>query len=177
MNSSVSPADRLRQGYCGQEAGHDETRLPTDRDALDRALALVAEESFFAMVDPVFDDVPEVEGPMLNALVSFEGSFAGSLSCWMPRGLAQDLAAAFTGEDAPPDGAAVDDLAGEFANMVCGRWLTDVAPQSLFRLEHPVVTPANTPASAPSGLLNGQPIWIELTRRPNQTLDRAPVKR
>ena len=177
MNSSGSPADRLRQGCGGREAGHDETRLPTDRDALERALALVAEESFFAVVDPVLDGVPEVEGPVLNASVSFDGSFAGTLSCRMPRGLAQDLTAAFTGEEAPADGAAVDDLAGEFANMVCGRWLTDVAPQSLFRLEHPEVTTASAPATAPSGLLNGQPIWIELTCRPNHTIDRAPVKR
>ena len=137
--------------------------LPTDRDVLDRALAMVAEESFFAMVDPVLGDVPAVEGPLLNARVSFEGSFSGALSCRMPRGLVQELTAAFTGEEVPSDGAAVDDLAGEFANMVCGRWLTDVAPQSLFRLDHPVVTPAGTPTSAPSGLLNGQPIWIELT--------------
>jgi hypothetical protein len=137
--------------------------LPADRAALDRALAIVAEESFFAMVDPVPDDVPAVDGPLLNARVSFEGSFSGALSCRMPRGLVQELTAAFTGEEVPSDGAAVDDLAGEFANMVCGRWLTDVAPQSLFRLDHPVVTPVAAPSSAPSGLLNGQPIWIELT--------------
>jgi len=59
----------------------------------------------------------------------------------------------------------VDDLAGEFANMVCGRWLTDVAPQQLFSLTHPSVEPAAAPRAgeAPRGLLNGQPVWIELT--------------
>jgi hypothetical protein len=46
--------------------------------------------------------------------------------------------------------------------MVCGRWLTDVAPQSLFRLDHPVVGPVSEPARPPWGLLNGQPVWIEL---------------
>src|SRR5262245_3913089 len=136
--------------------------LPTDRDALDRALAVVAEESFFAMVDPVPNDVPAVDGPMLDARVAFSGSFSGALSCRMPRDLAKELTIAFTGEETQ-DGAAVDDLAGEFANMVCGRWLTDVAPQLLFQLDHPVVVGADAPSSAPSGLLNGQPIWIELT--------------
>jgi hypothetical protein len=142
------------------------TNLPaalTDRDALDRALTMVAEESFFAMVDPVPDDMPTVDGPMLSARVTFGGAFAGALKCQMPRELAQELTAAFTGEEAAADGPGVDDLAGEFANMVCGRLLTDVAPQSLFNLEHPVVVPVSAPSSAPSGLLNGQPIWIELT--------------
>jgi hypothetical protein len=137
--------------------------LPTDRDALDRALAVVAEESFFAMVEPVFGDVPPVDGPWLDARVTFDGAFSGALTCRMPRGLAQELTAAFTGEEVPADGAAVDDLAGEFANMVCGRWLTDVAPQSLFRLAHPVVAPASAPSAIPSGLLNGQPFWVDLT--------------
>jgi CheY-specific phosphatase CheX len=136
--------------------------LATDRQALDRALAFVAEMSFFAMVDPVPDDVPVVDGSIVSACVTFEGSFSGSLTCRMPRALAHELTAAFTGEEVPSDGAAVDDLAGEFANMVCGRWLTDVAPQSLFRLDHPVVVPVSAPSRTPSGLLNGQPIWVEL---------------
>jgi hypothetical protein len=58
----------------------------------------------------------------------------------------------------------VDDLAGDFANMVCGRWLTDVAPQSLFSLAQPVVAPVSVPSRSPSGMLNGQPIWVELKR-------------
>jgi hypothetical protein len=84
----------------------------------------------------------------------------------MPRALAHELTAAFSG--ATPDelavaDPAVDDLAGEFANMVCGRWLTDVAPQLLFSLAHPSVEPATPRAGqAPTGLLNGQPIWVEL---------------
>jgi CheY-specific phosphatase CheX len=135
--------------------------LATDRKALDRALAIVVEQSFFAMVDPVPSEAPAVEGAIVSACVTFEGSFSGSLTCRMPRALAHELTAAFIGEE-PSDGEAVDDLAGEFANMVCGRWLTDVAPQSLFRLDHPIVVPASAPSRAPSGLLNGQPIWVEL---------------
>jgi hypothetical protein len=142
------------------------TASSTDRDALDRALAMVAEESFFAMVDPVMSEVPAIEGAMLSARVTFTGSFCGSLICRMPRGLAEELIAAFTGEQPPFAATAVDDLAGEFANMVCGRWLTDVAPSSLFHLDHPVVAPVTAPELAsyvPTGLLNGQPIWVALT--------------
>jgi len=135
--------------------------LPTDWRALDRALAFVAEQSFFSIVEPVPAHMPAVEGTIVSACVTFEGSFSGSLTCRMPRALAHELTAVFIGEE-PSDGEAVDDLAGEFANMVCGRWLTDVAPQSLFRLDHPVVVPASAPSRAPSGLLNGQPIWVEL---------------
>jgi hypothetical protein len=134
----------------------------TDRNVLDRALTTVAEESFFAMVDPVAGRVPDVTGPMLSVRVAFAGAFGGALNCQMPRRLAQELTAAFTGEEVS-EGPGVDDLAGEFANMVCGRWLTDVAPQSLFSLDHPVVVPVGAPSGAPTGLLNGHPIWIELT--------------
>jgi hypothetical protein len=140
--------------------------LPTDREALARALEMVAEESFFAMVDPVPARVPAVEGPMLAAQVVFDGAFSGSVVCSMSRALAVELTSAFTGEEVSSDGPMIDDLAGEFANMVCGRWLTDVAPNSLFRLDHPIVVPiapADVASSAPSGLLNGQPIWIELS--------------
>jgi chemotaxis phosphatase CheX-like protein len=142
------------------------TNLPaasvTDSEALNRALAVVVEESFFAMVDPVPRVVPAVEGSIVSACVTFEGSFSGSLTCCLPRALAHELTATFIGEAVPFDGEAVNDLAGEFANMVCGRWLTDVAPQSLFRLHHSVVASATAPLRAPSGLLNDQPIWMEL---------------
>lgn len=136
--------------------------LPTDSQALDRALAIVAEASFFAVVEPVPRVVPVVEGAVVSACVTFEGSFSGSLTCRMPRALAHELTQAFIGEEVPSDGEAVNDLAGEFANMVCGRWLTDVAPQSLIQLDHPVVSSAPVPSRAPVGLLNGQPIWVEV---------------
>ena len=135
-----------------------------DREALERALTVVAEESFFAMVDPVPDTLPPVE-EMLSACVDFTGSFAGTLCCSMPRALAHELTTAFSGampDDVAADGPEVKDLAGEFANMVCGRWLTDVAPRSLFTLAHPMVDSVAMPRTAPMGLLNGQPIWIDV---------------
>jgi hypothetical protein len=37
-----------------------------------------------------------------------------------------------------PDDPAVDDVAGECASMLCGRWLSDVALKPLFSLTLPV---------------------------------------
>ena len=78
--------------------------LATERGALDRALMVVAEESFFAMVDPVPDVMPVDEGSILAACVVFEGTFSGSLTCRMPRALAHELTGAFTGEEVSSGG-------------------------------------------------------------------------
>ena len=77
--------------------------LQTDRGALDRALTVVAEESFFAMVDPVPDDLPAVEGrDRESRRVTFEGSFCRRVdAARMPRALAHELTAAFIGEEVP----------------------------------------------------------------------------
>ncbi|HLG58934.1 MAG TPA: chemotaxis protein CheX [Vicinamibacterales bacterium] len=150
--------------------------LQADPAALGRALSVVAEESFFAMVDPVPDEAilsDDRSNGLLMARVTFDGGFSGALCCTMPRALAHELTAAFTG--ATPDeiavaDPAVDDLAGEFANMVCGHWLTQVAPQLLFNLSHPSVEAVALPRTghAPAGLLNGQPIWVDLSLEPPQ---------
>jgi hypothetical protein len=139
---------------------------PADRQALERALTVVAEESFFAMVDPTPDTLPPVEGEVLAACVDFSGSFTGTLCCGLSRALARQLTAAFSGampDDVAINGPEVTDLAGEFANMVCGRWLTDVAPRSLFTLARPMVVSIEVPPTPPVGLLNGHPIWIAVT--------------
>jgi len=138
-----------------------------DRAALDRALAAVAEERFRATVDAPPRDVTAPDGHLLTARVAFAGGFSGTLSCTMPRALARELAAMVNG--APQDEIAVadplvDDLAGEFVSLVCGRWLTDVAAKQLFSLSAAAVEPAVAPgAEAPRALLKGRPIWIELT--------------
>jgi hypothetical protein len=141
--------------------------VQADRAALDRALAIVAEESFFAMLDPVGDESAAPDGHLLTARVTFDGGFVGALSCTMSRALAHELTAAFSGlrpEEIAVADPAVEDLAGEFTNMICGRWLTDVAPTLLFSLAHPAVEPVAgvREGSVPAGLLNGQPVWLDL---------------
>jgi CheY-specific phosphatase CheX len=133
-----------------------------DRKALDRALAIVVEESFFVMLEPVSGAAPVVDSAVVNASVTFDGSFSGSLTCHMPRTLVRELTATFIGDEASAHQEAVNDLAGEFANMVCGRWLTDIAPNSMFCVHQPVVGCTPAPSSAPAGLLHDQPIWIDL---------------
>ena len=138
---------------------------PIDRDALERALTVVAEESFFTMVDPVPDSLPPAQDSCVAACVDFSGPLAGRMCCRMTRALAHDLTSAFTGhrpEDVAEDGPEVTDLAGEFVNMVCGRWLTDVAPRALFTLARPTVEPAPWPQARPMAVLNDQPIWLDV---------------
>jgi CheY-specific phosphatase CheX len=138
---------------------------PIDREALERALTVVAEESFFTMVDPASDVSPPMEGSCLAACVDFSGPFTGRLCCRMTRTLAHELTTAFTGtapEDVSADGPEVTDLAGEFTNMVCGRWLTEVAPRALFTIARPNVEPAPWPQAKPMAMLNEQPIWIDV---------------
>ena len=137
---------------------------PIDRDALERALTLVAEESFFTMVDPA-SDVPLPAEACIAACVDFTGAFTGRLCCRMTRALAHDLTSSFTGtkpEDIALDGPEVTDVAGEFTNMVCGRWLTEVAPRALFTIARPKVEPAPWPQAVPMAMLNEQPIWIDV---------------
>jgi len=138
---------------------------PIDRDALERDLTVVAEESFFTMVDPVPDSLPPAQDSCVAACVDFSGPLAGRMCCRMTRALAHDLTSAFTGhkpEDVAVDGPEVTDLAGEFVNMVCGRWLTDVAPRALFTLARPTVEPAPWPQARPMAVLNDQPIWLDV---------------
>ena len=164
--------------------------LQADRAALDRALAVVAEESFFAMVDPVPDDLTDVVGPvlsdrpsLLSARVSFEGGFAGALCCrcrgrW--RTSSRQRSAARRRRRSRSPMPAVDDLVGEFANMVCGRWLTDIAPQQLFSLAHPVsgaraVAPRERrrscrAAQRTAGLDRAEPQRLTMVRRPIKVL-------
>ncbi len=135
---------------------------------LDRAVAQVAEDCFYAMVEPAAADA-WLEGCVahddwLQADVVFRGTFAGVVSCRLPRVMARDLAAAFLGmseHELDPAAATVWDLAGELANMVCGRWLTATQPNGLFDLAHPVVISAERPDATWHGVLvNGFPLAL-----------------
>jgi len=119
-------------------------------DALREAVGDVAERSFFAAAEPLVDlpDPSADPDTWLTATVRFnEADARGVVACLLPHRLARELFDAFNGRE-PTDGEpAVDDLfdlVGEFANMVCGAWLTRTADGPAFVLSCPVVE-----ASAP----------------------------
>jgi len=124
-----------------------ETLQIPDREEIFSAVADVAERSFFAMVDPCDDDrfaeLSEPHTEWLIATVRFEeGTCAGAVSCQLPSTLADRLFDAFSGRDADepaPHPEEVRDLIGEFANMVCGAWLTRAANDRTFSLGKPIV--------------------------------------
>ena len=110
------------------------------------ALATVAESSFFASAEQcerdTFLDHARAEPQWLQARVHFAGGMSGEVVCTVPESLVRELAATFAGLDPEEqiEKALVEDLVGEFGNMVCGRWLTRVSDQSPFKLSAPVVS-------------------------------------
>ena len=132
---------------------------PETSDAILTALRAVAERSFFADVEPcddrTFGRLTAGVSSWLVATVRFqEGTTTGALSCRLPDALATALFDAFTGRDpSAPEPARADvlDLIGEFANMVCGAWLSHSAAAWTFRLSPPTVEPALEPG--PTDLL------------------------
>ncbi len=140
------------------------------------ALTSVAEESFFGFFTPLEADawdavVAEAAPEWLHVTIAFSGSFDGALHAAMPVALGGELLAAFLGRapDDALDPGDVDDMAREFANMVCGLWLSRRCPDAVFTLEGPVAHrgrehPAGwrrTGARA-IGVLNDHPaaIWL-----------------
>jgi hypothetical protein len=130
------------------------------------AVGTVAERSFFAFVDVGddpggYDSVPE----WVVATVRFDdGPVSGSLACWLPRDLALLLFDAFSGRDpasALPPRHELDDLVGEFSNMVCGTWLTRCASHRAFRLSPPEVLRVREPADDA-----GRRQWLSVNDRP-----------
>src|SRR5262245_19928055 len=111
-------------------------------DAVMSALTDVAEKSFFAIVESCeadrFQELAIPHSRWMTASVGFsERECAGEVRCTIPAALAERLYDAFTGrdpEDAAPPVAEVHDLVGEFANMLCGSWLTRAAGERTFAL-------------------------------------------
>jgi hypothetical protein len=141
------------------------------RAVLEAALAQVAEESFFAMIDPPADDWRDEWGghrEWLDGTVAFHGAGKGVLTVRLPLALARDLTSAFLGlstEELDGDVPAVADMIGEVANMICGCWLTRAFQKRLFHLEKPVVERGS---DAPSDewlvvMLNGMPMGIAVS--------------
>jgi hypothetical protein len=143
-------------------------------DAMFAAVQSVSERSFFSVVelcdDSAFEELAPGVPQWLAARVRFEeGPLAGTMTCMLPTDLAQTLFDAFAGRDcsdpAPED--EIHDLVGEFANMVCGAWLTRFASRQTFTLSHPTVERCAPPREAAAGphlfvLLGDRPVAITL---------------
>jgi CheY-specific phosphatase CheX len=151
-------------------------------EALQRALLEVTQESFFSLAEPCemerFDEATTAvaagadgaQARWLRAEVGFAGALSGRVAVTMPYALASDLLANFVGlmpgEAIPEDH--VIDATGEFANMVCGTWLTHDCGRRRFDLQSPAVTDieASAPAVGPTVdqfmLVNEQPVRLGL---------------
>lgn len=147
--------------------------------ALFEALSDVAERNFFAFADAevdAFPDLVEAAPGWIVAAVRFDGAPSGVLSAALPGALARELYASFTGADGDeePAAAALDDLLGEFANMVCGAWLSRQGGTRTFALGRPTVLRTrdewrptwSVPAGAVLPLtINGYPVAVAIVGR------------
>jgi hypothetical protein len=148
-------------------------QAPADASALLRqALFDVCEQSFFAYVETctperfseLVDEISPVQADggrsmarakpseWLKASVAFTGPFGGAIEVVLPERLARALVGSLLGEppDAPMPEHQIFDGIGEFANMVCGAWLTGFSDRQAFGLRPPAVTrmaPGWTPLS------------------------------
>ena len=138
---------------------------PADHLIVD-AVGIVAERSFFAFVDPCAEPVDDEDGrDWFVASVRFDdGVVSGTLACTLRSDLAQMLFDAFSGRHPAsplPPRHQVEDLVGEFSNMVCGTWLSRCGGERLFRLGRPVVEQLDRPAADERNRL-----WVSLHNHP-----------
>jgi CheY-specific phosphatase CheX len=140
------------------------------RAALENALTRVAEDCFYAMVEPAAADWRAQwsrQVDWVQAKVSFHGAGDGAVVCRMPRTLARELSASFLGmsEEDVQGAVVINDLTGELTNMVCGCWLTRAFPSQLFQLDPPSIAFAAEPPPADWLIitLNGSPLGISLS--------------
>jgi chemotaxis phosphatase CheX-like protein len=141
----------------------------TDQEALQSAVIEVCENAYFVFVEPC--DAPQfatlVEqvradkgrgpaGRWLNASVAFRGATSGQIEVVLPERLGTWLVVSLLGlpADATLKETQLVDGVGEFANMVCGAWLSKAMETASFLLDVPKVTrmPAGwSPETSPQG--------------------------
>jgi CheY-specific phosphatase CheX len=122
--------------------------MPTElHDALQVALIEVSENAYFVFVEPLnaaqfAEAVEQVSGSWLKVSVAFEGAFAGSVEITLPERLGSWLVTSLLGMEANETlgEPQMFDGVGEFANMVCGAWLSRLSDRALFELRVPAVT-------------------------------------
>lgn len=141
-------------------------------DVLRGAIVDVAEQNFFTPAEHAagesLDDVGSERDAWLTATVRFEeAGCTGAVSCLLPHELARGLFDAFNGRDPgdpPPSFDELFDLVGEFANMICGAWLTRTVDGPTFALSRPVVEASE--ARTAFGIHGGAHVVMTLNDRP-----------
>jgi len=138
----------------------------TEVESIKQAVTNVAERSFFAFAETVAAataaDLVANGAPALMSEVRFSGPYRGDVRVTMPVALARELAQQFSGDPSLEFSEAdLADMAGEFANMVTGAWLTAADASSMFDLTAPEVSrvPA-APSVALMMQINGQPVGL-----------------
>ncbi|HEX6161972.1 MAG TPA: chemotaxis protein CheX [Vicinamibacterales bacterium] len=139
--------------------------LDANGAAIRDAVSAVAGQSFFAMVEDAVHPAAAASRPLwLFSVVRFDnGDTTGSLVCWLPPGLAHALFDSFSGRDPsepPPAAHLINDLVGEFLNMVCGDWLCRSRGRA-FQLSPPIVVRAPQPEGA-----GRQRLWVKVNDHP-----------
>jgi CheY-specific phosphatase CheX len=135
-----------------------------DSAPIAQAVMNVAERSFFAFAEAADPSTAaDLAAPgALTSAVRFTGPARGEMRVTMPVTLARELAQQFSG-DPTLDFSEADliDMAGEFANMVTGAWLTATDAASTFDLTAPSVTRDNAPPRVTLMMqINGQPVGL-----------------
>jgi CheY-specific phosphatase CheX len=129
-----------------------------DPGVLTDAVLQVAEQSFFAFVEPCGASHVEARMPAdarwLRSVVQFNGETRfGRVEITVPHSLARDLAGAFAGCDAGDlTESMIQDTTGELCNMVCGLWLTRTRPHTHFALRPPAVSEVDPIDASAAGL-------------------------
>jgi len=156
---------------------------PDAERALLEAVTAVAEQSFFAVVEPCdtrqFAQLERDAARWLVAAIPFtDADCRGELRCTVSEDLAVALFDAFTGREplGPPRAEELLDLLGEFANMACGSWLTHRPRRTGFTLGPPSVkwmTDASRPSLTLPHLLlaiNDLPLVLDVRATPAVTV-------
>jgi hypothetical protein len=141
----------------------------TDQEALQSAVIEVCENAYFVFVEPC--DQPQFaalveqvhaekgrgpSGQWLDASVAFHGASEGRVEVVLPERLGHWLVVSLLGlpPESPLKESQLLDGVGEFANMVCGAWLSKANETASFTLDMPAVKrmPAGwAPAPGPQG--------------------------
>jgi CheY-specific phosphatase CheX len=156
---------------CSQISPH----LADYQTAILAAVSDVAENSLFAFADvsdrAAFDRQMAGGGPSddwLHARIRFTGPTDGEFAITLPAALARRLCAAFAGADTT-DGISEGDLVdftGEFANMVCGTWLTRACRQEIFDLSPPRVLHGCTEVTSRQNAAESSVFYLAIEETP-----------